>query len=368
VDADAERLAWLRLALAPGIGPRTVGRLLERLGGPVEAAAARWRDLRAVAGAARASSLSEALSAAAPEEVLRRAAVLEQDVLTPADDAWPAEAFAGLEDPPTVLFLRGRLPPRERPAVAVVGSREAGPTGRRVAHRLAEDLASAGFWIVSGLATGIDGAAHHGALKAGPRGGGTVAVLGCGLDVSYPVEHVDLKEAIARSGGLVSEHPPGIPPQPGHFPRRNRLVAALSAAVVVVEAGARSGALITAGRALRLGREVLAVPGGITSPTHRGCHFLLKRGEAGLCEDARDVLHALGFEERTDVGGGLQIDPPSAGAPLAIWGVLGDDEVVDADEICRRTGLGAGEVASGLTRLELGGHVARVPGVGVRRL
>jgi DNA processing protein len=255
--------------------------------------------------------------------------------------------------------------------VAIVGTREAGHHGLRVAHRLAEDLAARGIWIVSGLATGIDGAAHGGCLASGRAG--TLAVLGCGIDVPYPLEHVDLKEEIAQTGGVLSEHPPGTSPQPGLFPRRNRLVAALARAVVVVEAPLRSGALITAQLALEMGREVLAVPGPFGNPSYVGCHKLLKRGEASLCESAEDVLAALcDVSGRPGRPGGPRGDPaprppPPAGAPLALWGVLGESEVLSPDDLRLRTGLAAEEVAGALAILEVEGYVARVPGLGVRR-
>jgi DNA processing protein len=192
-------------------------------------------------------------------------------------------------------------------------------------------------------------------------------VLGTGVDLVYPAEHAALAERVARAGGLLSEYPPGTRARQGHFPRRNRLVAALGQAVVVVEAGSRSGALGTAAIANELGREVLAVPGPVTRTSHRGCHRLLRDGVAGLCEGAFDVLRVLGLDRGPDAEA-PRAAAPGAGAPLAVFGVLEDDEVVGADEICRRCGLSAGEVAAALTTLELDGHVARVPGVGVRRV
>lgn len=364
---EADERAWLQLALAEGIGPTTAQRLIERLGSVQRAAAASPAALRAAGG--RSRTLHAALQAARPDAVRRRAADLGQAVLTPAHSAWPAQPFEALHGPPLALFLRGALPPREPPAVAVVGTREAGHPGLAFARTLATTLARRGHWIVSGLALGIDGAAHGGALAAGRAG--TLAVLGCGVDVPYPEEHVDLKEQIVdHGGGLLSEHEPGMRAQPGHFPRRNRLVAALSAAVVVVEAPLRSGALITARLALDMGREVLAAPGPAGRAAWRGSHGLLKSGEAALCDGARDVLAALGCDEVVagDEGGGGDRPPPAAGAPLAVWGVIDGSEAVAVGEICRRTGLLASDVATALARLELDGRVARVPGVGFRRL
>jgi DNA processing protein len=366
MDLSELELAWLRLALADGVGPAIAARLVERLGGVCEVARASLADLRAAAGPVRSRALHAALRATRPEAVARRAAGLGQSVLTPPGAGWPTQRLAALPDPPLALFLRGRLPPADPPAVAVVGTREAGHPGLSFARGLAEALARDGLWIVSGLALGIDGAAHAGALLAGRAG--TLAVLGCGVDVPYPEEHLDLKEQIvARGGGLLSEHAPGTPAQPGHFPRRNRLVAALAAAVVVVEAPARSGALITARLALDMGREVLAAPGPAGRAAWRGSHGLLKRGEAALCDGWRDVLAALG----QPASGQAAVDerpPPASGAPLAVWGVIDETEAVAVNEICRRTGLLAGDVATALARLELDGRVARVPGVGFRRV
>jgi DNA processing protein len=197
------------------------------------------------------------------------------------DDGWPA-GFDHLELPPSALWMRGpgRL---DVPAVAIVGARDATLDGLNVARRLAADLATAGITVISGMALGIDGAAHRGALDVeGP----TVAVLGCGIDVDYPIRHRDLRERIARSGALLTEEPPGTMPAPWRFPRRNRLIAALALAVVVVEAGHRSGALSTARHAADLGREVFAVPGSVLSDRSSGANALLRDGATPLTETA----------------------------------------------------------------------------------
>jgi DNA processing protein len=284
-------------------------------------------------------------------------------ILTPADLEWPAEAFRGLQDPPPALFLRGRLPPAGVPALAVVGTRRATPYGVRMASRIAEDLARRGFWIVSGLAVGIDTAAHVAALAAAPAGG-TLAVLGCGLDHPYPVENLALRERIAREGGVLSEHPPGTPPLQSHFPRRNRIVAALAQGVLVVEAPLKSGALITARIANLLGREVFAVPGPADRFTHVGCHALLRAGEAALVASTEDLLLALGFETGSAPAGGSPLPAPPAGPAATVWAALDPDEPRDADDLCRRTGLSPDEVTEGLTLLELDGRAERVPGAG----
>lgn len=363
MQEDPERLAWLRLGLAPELPADLAVRLVEACGSPTGAAGARRGRLALLLGSERGGQVARALRRSRPERVLRAATDLGQAVLTPADAAYPHAALEGLHDPPPVLFLRGRLPHAERPAVAVVGTRDASPYGLEVARALAEDLAAAGLWVVSGLALGVDGAAHEGALEAG---GPTLAVLGCGLDVAYPAAHADLKERIAKSGGLLSEHAPGVEPRRWHFPQRNRLVAALAQAVVVVEAPARSGALITARLALDLGREVLAVPGSVRRAQQAGCHRLLKQGAAALCESAADVLAHLGLEgeaRKRSAGRG----PPGEGTEAVLWRLLDEEEAQDASAICRRCGLTATDVAAALASLEIDGRVKRIPGVGFVR-
>jgi len=303
-----------------------------------------------------------------PRTVLAEAKALDQTIVLAGDEAWPSDRFEGLTEAPVALFVRGSLPRSETPAVGVVGTREATPYGLRLAREMAEDLAGRGVWIVCGLALGVDGAAHEGALAAGGR---TLAVTGAGLDIAYPLRHVDLKERIAAGGAVISEHPPGVEPRRWHFPRRNRLVAALSDVVVVVEAPARSGALITARLALDLGREVLAVPGNVTRATHAGCHRLLKQGAAGLCEGTADVLLALGEGVRGQDGPGgasrRAPAPPAGGVEATLWRMLDADEAQDANVLCLRSGLDAASVAAALAALEIDGRALRVPGLGFVR-
>ena len=261
--------------------------------------------------------------------------------------------------PEPVLHSRGRWPPPDGPRVAVVGARRPTPYGEAVAERLAADLAGAGVVVVSGLARGIDAAAHRGSLAAG---GVTVAVLGTGVDVVYPAENATLAaELLERGGALVSEFADGTPPRRGHFPRRNWTMAAISDVVVVVEAGEGSGALITAEAALALDREVMAVPGSVFSPLSVGCHQLLRDG-AGLVQNARDVLSALGR--------GLEVlddplrPPPRLGAAApaprdGILAHLSESLPTTAAELARRLGLGFAEALARLTALELEGSVRR---------
>ncbi len=331
--------------------------------------------LGAVAGVgpARASGLLRAFREADAPALERDAAARGLTLLTPADADYP-EALLRSPDAPAALWMRGLPLEAARPWVAVVGTRGATPYGERVAKRLAEALVRRGVGVVSGLARGIDAAAHAGALVAG---GPTIAVLGCGVDVVYPPEHHALSREVAAAGALWSEHPPGTPPHPGHFPRRNRLVATLARAVVVVEAPVESGALVTARLASEAGREVLAVPGPVDRGTHAGCHRLLREG-ATLCEGVADVLRALRLDpSRDDASAGAatsdaaprasSLPPPPPGPALVLYGALDWDEARDADELARRTGLSPDAVAEALTLLELDGHAVRVPGVGLVR-
>lgn len=358
---DAAR-AWIRLSCCPGLGPRWRHRLLEAFGGPEAAAGASVTALARTTGRARAERFHRGLFSVDVDGLCRDARRAGQTLWTPASDDWPHMRLAALADAPCLLFLRGRFPRADTPAVAVVGTREAGARSLDLARDLARVLAEAGVAVGSGLALGVDGAAHEGALSADAAP--TFAVLGSALDVCYPPEHHGLAERIAGVGALLSEHPPGTRPHAGHFPRRNRLVAALTEATVVIEAPERSGALSTARWAVELGRDVWAAPGPAGRPSHRGCHDLIRRGMATLLDGPEEVLEAFGLAHDPAACRPL---PPS-GPPLAIWGVLGADEVLDADELGRRTGLGPAEVAEGLGALELDGRIARVPGVGVRRL
>jgi DNA processing protein len=259
-----------------------------------------------------------------------------------------------IHDPPPGLFARGaaELELLRRPAIAVVGARSCSPYGAQVARMLGRELAAAGLVVISGLARGVDGEAHRGALEAG---GATVGVLGCGVDRDYPAAHRELAARIRESGLVVSEYPPGVEPAPWRFPARNRLIAGLSGATVVVEARERSGALITADLALEEGREVFAVPGEITSALSAGTNDLLRLGATPLTT-SKDVLDLFGIE----VGPTAEIDLSEEGAK-----VLGRvrDGPAGVDELVRATGLEVGAVATALTELELAGLASESAGV-----
>ncbi len=263
--------------------------------------------------------------------------------------------LAAIYDPPPQLWIRGDgdLAVLERPCLALVGARSCSSYGRAVARSLARDVAAAGAVVVSGLARGIDGEAHRGALEAG---GVTVAVLGCGIDRDYPAAHRELARSIVESGGLVlSEYEAGVEPAPWRFPARNRIIAGLSHVTVVIEARQRSGALITADFALEQGREVMAVPGEITSALSAGSNGLLRQGAAPVTR-TQDVLEALGIEEPT-----APVATTESEVARAVLSVL-VEQASTTDELVRATGLDAGSVAAALVELELSGRVSGAEG------
>jgi DNA processing protein len=275
--------------------------------------------------------------------------------LARSDPAFPSR-LRSIHDPPPGLFLRGHADPGvlAGEGVAIVGARACSDYGAHVARFLARELAAAGVVVISGLARGIDGWAHRGSLDAG---GATVAVLGCGIDRDYPRAHASLAAEVAAMGLVVSEYPPGVAPAPWRFPARNRIVAGLAVATVVVEARERSGALITADLALEEGREVLAVPGEITSALSEGSNALLRLG-AVPATSAADVLEAIGIDAPPPSGGG---EPPGPAAAAALAAL--DRGAATADQISRATGLEAGAVAAALIELELAGLVEAAAGV-----
>jgi DNA processing protein len=291
---------------------------------------------------------------------LANARSLGVDVVTVLDATYPSR-LRNIPDPPIALWTVGCPDALGGPAVAIVGSRRATPTGLAVSRRLSLELATAGVTVVSGLARGIDGAAHRGALDAAGR---TVAVLGNGLDVAYPREHHELMAAIQALGCVMSEFPPGARPEARHFPLRNRIISGLSLAVVVVEASEKSGSLITARAALEQGRDVLAVPGSVASGTYRGCHALIKDG-ARLVETVDDILEEIGRP-------GQELLPRTSSnkqRPVNnLDRFLRADEPVSVDELAVRSGRPAAECLADLTLLEVSGFVARTTGGGFVKL
>jgi DNA processing protein len=285
-----EKLYWIGLNLVPRVGRITFQKLLTYFGSPQQVFQASYRDLLQVPGVGQ--KLAEEITSFSLEEALQREMKnIERygiQILTLADSCYPP-LLKAIYDPPPVLYYQGNLLQQDNTAIALVGSRKPTSYGKLVAERFAQDLAARQITVVSGLARGIDGAAHRGVLKAGGR---TIAVAGCGLDIVYPAEHRHLKEQIIQQGAWLSEFPLGTQPDRMNFPLRNRIISGLALGTVVIEAGERSGSLITAEWALDQGREVFAVPGNITSPVSRGAHKLLKAG-AKLVEGIEDILEEL---------------------------------------------------------------------------
>lgn len=324
---------------------------------PTEALLRLLADALQIPTADRASCIRQALDAA--RQALAGATGRSLTVVSSFEASYPP-LLTHIPDPPIVLWLKGDPQHLSRPAVAIVGSRAATPTGLSLARQLARELAEAGLTIVSGLARGIDGAAHEGALDAG---GVTIGVLGCGADVVYPPGHARLAGRVAETGALVSELPPGTPPLPHHFPLRNRIISGLSRAVVIVEAHERSGSLITAKAALEQGRDVLAVPGSVMSGCYRGCHALIRDG-ARLVEKVEDVLEEIGWSARA---------APAAGSAnslrlSALEETMTPGEPYSVDELSRRTGRATPALLAELATLELAGRVSRLAGGSYLRL
>lgn len=362
----AELAAWLRLALTPRLGDAAARNLLKAFGLPAAVFSQPREALVQVAGAA----LADALAVQPPGFDGRLETTwrwLQHDrgarAIVPLGDPEYPQALLQIADPPLLLYRLGRALHSAGPALAVVGSRNPTPQGLQNANRFARAFAEAGVTVVSGLALGVDGAAHEGAL-AGAAGDAlaTIAVVGTGLDRVYPARHRELAHRIAERGAIVSEYPLGTPPLAPNFPRRNRLISGLGQGTLVVEAALGSGSLITARMAAEQGREVFAIPGSIHSPQSRGCHALLRQG-AKLVESAQDVLEDLRLVPQSPRAG--DDEAPEGEDPLLQ--ALGHDPV-GLDALIARTGITAAQLQARLLELELAGHVARLPGGLFQRL
>ncbi len=353
---DARIDAWAILA-QKALPVRALVRLLRAFDGPEAVLAASRAQLAATVPAAALDKLL------APVPGDRLAATREwlaapRNELIAWDDADYPQSLLDVGDAPPVLFFVGQRAVLRTPALAIVGSRNATPQGLENAHAFAQALAAAGLTIVSGLAVGIDAAAHRGAIAGG---GATLAVVGTGPDRVYPARHRDLAHAIAAQGGIVSEYPPGTPPRKENFPRRNRLLSGLARGVLVVEATLSSGSLITARLAGEQGRDVFAIPGSIHSPFSKGPHKLIREG-AKLVETAQDVLAELGFAAGTvPIADGAPLDAALAADHDVLLRAMGHDPV-DLDQLVARAAWPAQRIAAALTTLELAGHVAAMPG------
>jgi DNA processing protein len=358
----AERLDWLRLIRSDHVGPVTFFELLQRFGSATAA-------LEALPDLARRGGGRHSLRIFPRADAERELLALDRfgaRLVAWGEPGYPP-ALTAIEDAPPLISVKGDTTQLGRRALAIVGARNASANGRRFARGLAEDLGQTGLLIVSGLARGIDAAAHRGALSSG-----TLAVVAGGIDVIYPEENRDLHEAIAETGAMVAELPINTEPQARHFPRRNRLISGISLGVVVVEAALRSGSLITTRLALEQGREVFAVPGSPLDPRCRGTNDLIRRG-ATLVEGADDVLNALQGQLGDTIGKHLRRisnSPPSHGnerdnevekAQLQVLEALGPSPV-PVDELVRQCQLSPAIVATVLLELELAGRLERHPG------
>ncbi|MBN2474509.1 MAG: DNA-processing protein DprA [Pirellulales bacterium] len=368
-EPTPEELAdTLRLVMVPGVGPRIRQTLLEKFGSSQAVLAAAPDALREVPGVG--PKLSLAIAAADQIDVERELALCNEhgiDMLIESRDQYP-RMLREIHDPPGVLFVRGTLKPEDALAIGIVGTRHASQYGLRQAERLAGSLARAGLTIVSGLARGIDAAAHRGALAAGGR---TLAVLASGVLNIYPPEHEKLAGEVVAAGAVLSESPPLIEPLSGMFPQRNRLISGLSLGVIIVEAAERSGALITARHAMEQGREVFAVPGRVDSRTARGCHRLLRDG-ARLVESADDVLEELGpLVEAAPRDDGPAVHHPAElklnELEQKVLSVIGTDST-SIDRIVAQSGLPVSRVLSAISVLEMRRLVRRLSGTTVARM
>ena len=358
---DKEGLAaWLRLTLIPGIGGETQRKLLAAFGLPEAIFAAGRLAARSVIGD-RADLLFDFDPSEAVDRGLAWACQPGQCLLTLADTAYP-RSLLEIPDPPSVLYVRGNPGLLQNRGLAIVGSRNATPQGLQTAETFARALATKGLEIVSGLALGIDAAAHRGALATE---GATVAVIGTGADRVYPARNKELAVAIAEQGTIVSEFPLGTPAIAANFPRRNRIISGLVRGVLVVEAALESGSLITARLAAEQGREVFAIPGSVHSPVARGCHKLIKQG-AKLVETAQDILEELGSHSGVPGVPGIPEDTAMAGNS-DILQALGYDPC-PLDDLVDRTGIGADLLLGELLTLELNGLIAALPGNRYQRL
>lgn len=359
MSAPDELAHWLRLTLIPGIGGEGQRRLLQAFGEPVAIFSASGGALRGVVGSALAERLVTCDAKPEIEASLVWAAQPGNHILTLADTSYP-QALLTAADPPTLLYAKGDISLLNRPAFAIVGSRNATKQGEANAEAFAQALAGAGLTIVSGLAAGIDAAAHRGALK---ETAATIAVVGTGCDRIYPARNESLAREIADKGVIVSEFAVGTPPLAANFPRRNRIIAGLARGCLVVEAAQQSGSLITARLSAEAGREVFAIPGSIHSPQSKGCHALIKQG-AKLVESARDILEELRWENIVNPAAIAPV-PEAETDPVLIG--LGRDPC-DLDTLIGRTGLAADALLARLLPLELDGRIVPLPGGRYQRL
>jgi len=355
------RVDWLALHLVPGLGNLTFKKLLDRFGEPAEVFQATLTDLVQVEGLRKkvAQSIARREFSQDPLNVLRDVEKYGARIVTFSDPTYP-EPLREIHDPPMVLYAKGLPLPSKPTFVAIVGSRNSTPYGVKTAENLAQGLARRGLGVVSGLARGIDSAAHWGCIEGR---GFSVGVLGTGIDAVYPPSNQKLFETMVERGAVITEFPLKTPPEPKNFPIRNRLISGLSRGVIVVEATMKSGSLITASVALEQGREVFAVPGSVHSFKSTGCHFLIKQG-AKLVENADDVLDEFGLNYNYAAKRDSYTEPalpPLEDNEKKVYDLIGDYPV-HIDEIVREGNLEPGAASAVLMRMELKGIVRQLPG------
>jgi DNA processing protein len=371
--------AWLRLMATEGVGTQTARDLLTHFGLPEEIFNAGFSALQKRVPEKIARILSAPIAPnvqAHIEQTLAWAAQDNNHVITLADANYP-QALLRIADPPTLLYVKGNDALLNKPAIAIVGSRNASAQGMLNADRFAQNLSDAGLTVVSGLALGIDTGAHTGAIQSAKaankatNAGSSIAVIGTGLDIVYPAANRALAHQLADVGCIISEYPLGTPAIAHNFPRRNRIISGLSLGVLVVEAAAQSGSLITARSALEQGREVFAIPGSIHSPLAKGCHQLIRQG-AKLVESAQDILEELRWDSpalHTTQSGAMQIAASNLSDPKlqSLLENMGHD-ALSVDQLVTRSGLPVASVQAALLHLEMQGHIECLAGGQVRRL
>jgi DNA processing protein len=355
-----ELAAWLRLLLTPGVGLESARKLLAAFGLPeavFNQPASAWQTVLGTRAALALQTPPEDLDVQVDRVLTWLTESHDHHILTLADPRYPSELLQ-MADPPLMLYVLGDVQALHHPRrLAIVGSRNPTPQGEANARQFAQALGQAGICVVSGLALGVDGAAHDGALLGGAP---TVAVVGTGLDRVYPKRHLDLAHRIAEQGAIVSEYPLGTPPLPENFPQRNRIIAGLSQGTLVVEAAVKSGSLITARLAAEQGREVFAIPGSIHAPQSRGCHALIRQG-AKLVESAQDILEDLHYTTPTVNADNGHTAADGDAQEDGLLQVMGYDPV-SLDALQARTGLDTAHLQARLFELEMSGDVARLPG------
>ena len=356
-----EYFYWLALSLTPGVGSTLIKRLLDRFKTPEAVFHAPTKELLRIEGLGE-KVVGEIRKGPLEKMVERELTLLKEvggTILTLKDDTYP-KRLKDIYDPPALLYVRGELKREDELAVSIVGSRKTSPYGRWITEKVSQELARHGVTIISGMARGIDSLAHWGAISGGGR---TIAVLGCGVDVIYPSENRKLFEKIIEQGAILSEFPMGSPPEGGHFPRRNRIISGLSLGVVVVQAGERSGSLITAGYALEQGREVFAVPGNVGAEGSRGTNKLIKEG-AKVVESSEDILEEILPQWSKEGNIEPKVESPGqdlTGEERILYELLGETPL-HIDEMIRESRIDPGGVSSLLLNLELKGLITQWPG------